>query len=787
MGITHRWDGTILTITSDSGTSSADLRGEKGDDGIRGPQGAPGVSMGTDGNIDLSSYATKEHVAAEVEKIELTPGPAGPQGEPGKDGYTPIKGVDYFDGKDGAQGPKGDQGIQGPKGDTGAQGPAGKDGADGYTPVKGVDYFDGAKGEKGDTGAQGEKGAKGDTGAQGPKGTDGYTPVKGTDYWTAKDKSEIIAEVATTTGVEAIPDYVITEANEVIDRVLTAQGNRTFTLAAISDFHYGNSNYTDGIKHACQAIEHIDKHIKLDAVAVLGDYTDGYPSTGIADAMADFRAVNALLSTLRFSPNLRQQGNHDYYADNIPITRRLIQYYSDDVVWGSREGGYYYRDFDDYKLRVICLNCNENNQMDTSTNKPTGSISITVTQAQWFANTLASLNNKGDATAWQVLVLSHQPLDWYDSQTGYALAKIVDAYQGGKSYSSGGVSCDFSGGKNAAFIVCNIHGHIHNLLMDNVHTDNVANGNKSNVWRMATPEACINRSNQYDGAWKETASYPKTINTANDTAFVVYCIDLDTYVINAICYGAGYDRNLNYSTGIQQITYNVINNLTNVKTDSGVTTIDAGSSYTAKLTPTGASITSVVVTMGGVDVTSSVYANGTITITSVTGDIVITAVGAEGEKYTNQIPLSINADGNQYVGTNGEDGYKMGYRLNSNGVETTTTYTTVGTTGYIPIKTGDTIYLKNLKMHRTNTGGVADATYIAIFKSDFTKNNSSKLVSIGSSMDYLYDNFVMDGNGYVTSFQIVDTYNNFKNGGYIRISADGMSSASVITVNQPIE
>lgn len=47
----------------------------------------------------------------------------------GKDGYTPVKGVDY---------------------------------TDGYTPVKGVDY------------------------------TDGYTPVRGTDYWTDEDKSEII-------------------------------------------------------------------------------------------------------------------------------------------------------------------------------------------------------------------------------------------------------------------------------------------------------------------------------------------------------------------------------------------------------------------------------------------------------------------------------------------------------------------------------------------------------------------------------------------------------------------
>ena len=42
--IYHRWDGTVLTITSDSGTSSADLKGEKGDTGIRGPQGIQGIS-----------------------------------------------------------------------------------------------------------------------------------------------------------------------------------------------------------------------------------------------------------------------------------------------------------------------------------------------------------------------------------------------------------------------------------------------------------------------------------------------------------------------------------------------------------------------------------------------------------------------------------------------------------------------------------------------------------------------------------------------------------------------
>ena len=89
--------------------------------------------------VDLSNYYDKAAVDAKIETIELTPGK---DGEPGKDGYTPIKGIDYFDGA------------------------PGEPGEDGYTPIKGVDYFDGAPGED---------------------GKDGYTPVKGVDYFDGKD------------------------------------------------------------------------------------------------------------------------------------------------------------------------------------------------------------------------------------------------------------------------------------------------------------------------------------------------------------------------------------------------------------------------------------------------------------------------------------------------------------------------------------------------------------------------------------------------------------------------
>lgn len=55
-------------------------------------------------DVDLTGYATEQYVNDAISTIELTPGPQGPKGE---DGYTPVKGVDYFDGapgKDGADG-----------------------------------------------------------------------------------------------------------------------------------------------------------------------------------------------------------------------------------------------------------------------------------------------------------------------------------------------------------------------------------------------------------------------------------------------------------------------------------------------------------------------------------------------------------------------------------------------------------------------------------------------------------------------------------------------------------
>lgn len=71
--------------------------------------------------------------------------------------------------------------------------------------------------------------------------------------------------------------------------------------------------------------------------------------------------------------------------------------------------------------------------------------------------------------------------------------------------------------------------------------------------------------------------------------------------------------------------YSVVRNLTNVTTTNEDDVVYAGASYSATLTATVGTFTSVIVTMGGVDVTADVYSSGVINIPAVIGNIVITA------------------------------------------------------------------------------------------------------------------------------------------------------------------
>lgn len=76
--------------------------------------------------------------------------------------------------------------------------------------------------------------------------------------------------------------------------------------------------------------------------------------------------------------------------------------------------------------------------------------------------------------------------------------------------------------------------------------------------------------------------------------------------------------------------YTITNALTNASTSNSAASIAEGASYSATITAdSGYTISSVTVTMGGVDVTADVYAGGVVTIPSVTGAVEIVVLTAE--------------------------------------------------------------------------------------------------------------------------------------------------------------
>lgn len=106
-----------LTLTFDDGTfyTTPSIRGAAGETGPRGEQGIQGPKGDTGAQ-----------------------GPAGAKGEKGDKGDTGATGPR---GETGPAGPEGPQGVPGATGPQGATGPKGADGKDGYTPVRGIDYW----------------------------------------------------------------------------------------------------------------------------------------------------------------------------------------------------------------------------------------------------------------------------------------------------------------------------------------------------------------------------------------------------------------------------------------------------------------------------------------------------------------------------------------------------------------------------------------------------------------------------------------------------------------------
>lgn len=506
-----------------------------------------------------------------------------------------------------------------------------------------------------------------------------------------------------------VPDYVCSEAKRVAEAVEPLLTADSLCFIAVSDAHVGSDDQSrSSARHAFQGAQLLRQLLPVDFAVMLGDWVTG----GTADD-ADIHTANHIAALELGSilhPELRLVGNHDQGSYNESAylsaadTNKYIGRYSNLAVKPSSEPerGYFYYDLTEKKTRLICLNTGDLKDLTYADANTTDGHYMSAAQFQWLVDTLSGA---GTAGMTRILLLSHHPLHWY----GYmpSVLTVLNAYISGSSGSvtvNGTViSYNFSG-KNSAQLIGTFHGHTHNFISGKIGDNEIA--------RIGTPNACFSRSNEYGSSaypedfrnkYGETTTYGKTANSASDTAFVVNIIDFDSKVIHSVCYGAGYDRTISYGADVY---YSISYALTSVTSSSAAATIKSGEAYTTTLNVAdNYTIQSVTVTMGGVDITSEAYSNGTISISAVTGDVVITAV-ASG--FTNQIPISIDSSGAVYNGI----GYKEGYRIStSSGNESAASGMSV--TGFIPVPASATIYIKGIDL---TSGNSTMAWYNTAFK-----------------------------------------------------------------------
>ena len=565
---------------------------------------------------------------------------------------------------------------------------------------------------------------------------------------------------ANTTG---IPDDIVEEAERVAASIQSKKSGNSITFIAMSDMHeMGDSDHSDTTiieryrranLNAGQGARVIAEEINPDFFANLGDLSWCSKTTTTHDlgqSIVNARGYTAGIEPLTecfFIP-----GNHDVGYNT--------GYFDENLVVGMI-GNYRYKDFASKKVRVICLNTADNTDGIDSCERISGE------QLQWFADVL-DLSSKSDASKWGIIILSHHPLDYGSIKPA---ANCLVAYVNGTNYSAThdgiSISKDFTG-KNLATVIANFHGHLHSLYVTDI--------SGTTVKRIAVPNACFGRNNEYG---TETTTYNKTDNgTGKNTAFNAVSIDLTKKIIYADCFGAGYDRILSYGTA-DVTTYSVTNNLTGAKNSNGSATVMEGSSYSAVITAlAGYELESIKVTMGGTDITATAVNGNNITIASVTGNIIITVATTVTEvppSYTNLVPTSVDASGAIYNGK----GYKENYRLNSSGGETALNGAVV--CGFIPYN-GQMVRVWGSTASTAGTSG----NYIAFYDASFGKLYVASGTTDGVTWESSNGKYQMtfDKSGMVESNQ-----NLVGQAKYIRCSFGECTEPDdlVVTLDEPIE
>ena len=316
---THFWNGTVLTVTSGSGTTSADLKGEKGESGVF--VGVGDMPDGYDIQIDPSG-----ETLSVVDEITSSTSDELPNCKAVKNHIASV--LAELDGNNGTNGKDGISATHSWNGTVLT-----------VTSASGTSSAD-LKGEKGDKGEQGIQGEKGDP----------YT-------LTDADKAEIAEQAVTI--IDGIPDYWRAHLDgrvEDIRRAMEAAGRNKSAFLFYTDAHW-----TENHKQSPKLLKYLYNNTPINKVNYGGDIVQAEPTNDNVDDAIEMSYIYEWRKAIRCLPNHHSVvGNHDdgsainnRFADEYIYSYLLAPEENNDVVMG--DGFYYYIDDKAERTRYLYL------------------------------------------------------------------------------------------------------------------------------------------------------------------------------------------------------------------------------------------------------------------------------------------------------------------------------------------------------------------------------------------------------------------------------------------------
>ena len=208
------------------------------------------------------------------------------------------------------------------------------------------------------------------------------------------------------------------------------------------------------------------------------------------------------------------------------------------------------------------------------------------------------------------------------------------------------------------------------------------------------------------------------------------------------------------------VAYSVVLNLTNAASSNAATSVAEGAAYTTTLSPTGTykKLGAITVTMGGTDISSTAVSGSTVTIASVTGNIVITCA-ATITNIIDTVGISANTRLSTSSGVNKD---KPGWA---------TMGANMDAASLIHLHAGDTLRIKGVSLPAAADGNSAAVEYSA----------TATLISAG----YIYNGHTWNNINFTSSGDIVTVTTTGEHN--IRVSLICTDASAVImTINEEI-